>query len=192
MNFRYIMLLVTLFFLSLGELMAQPPLFHLHDQEMEITAIFPQKPLEMRVELPFQNTPPQGLLKIYSLPTHEGLFALSLYRFPAVNSSFLSKEKMLHFFKTVLVPHFFYDPKIFENHLSFNVSLKEEGTAHISLHFEDHGVIKKLEGKGIVKDHTLSIPFYLASENHFNEDVVKEYLDSVLLTPSQSMVPKEK
>lgn len=182
MNFSYIVFLVGLSFLHLGGVMAENQWFTLHDQEMNVRIDFPHKPLEMSIELPFANTPPKSLLKLYSLPTHEGLFVLSIYEDPTLSSVSLNEKYIRSFFDNILVPHFFYNPQTFHDHQFFHVTPKDEISSKISIEFQDHGVIKKLEGETILKGQTLYLYFYLASNDQFDQKAFERYLHSVHLS----------
>jgi len=151
------------------------------DKTTGLSADFPHHPLEMTFDVPFQNTPPTGQIHIYSVPTHKGLIGLTTYRSDTLTDGHLTKEKLLEFFDTVLVPHFFFNPAVFKDHQVFNYKPAEyEGLkgAEFQFSFLDHQFEKKLNGIGLIKDHTLYILFYLASNKDFDQKILDRYLNS--------------
>lgn len=152
------------------------------DEETGVVADFPHQPLELSFDHPFQNTPSQGQVRIYSVPTQKGLLVVSTFHSSTLQSPEVNKELLQWFFEKVLVPHFFFNPTVYQDHQTFNyVPLKayelQGGSFEIS--FLDHDVIKKLKGLAVIKDQTLYLPFYLAAEDGFDKQVFDQFLKSV-------------
>ncbi len=174
-----------------GGLMAEqlhhplPPLWvTIKDDETGLQIDFPHRPLEMTFDVPFQNSPPQGHIHFYSLPIQKGVLGLSIFRSVTIQSNGLHKEQLYQFFETLLVPHFFYNPEIFRHLQVFNFHPTEfhgEDSASFQFSFQDHGVVKKLEGIALVKNQTLYVCFYLASEKDFDSETLKHFLSSLQL-----------
>lgn len=154
------------------------------NKESGLKVDFPLTPLEMSFDIPFQNTPPEGQIHVYSLPTQKGLLVLSTFHSLKMDSKELTKEKLLQFFETILVPHFFYNPSIFHDHQDFkfkSVHSENGESASFQISFLDHGIEKRLEGIALIKNQTLYIPFYLASDMDFDQTVFDRFLGSVQL-----------
>jgi hypothetical protein len=152
------------------------------DQETGLQADFPRHPLEMTFEVPFQNTPPTGHIHLYSVPTKTGILVASTFNSPNVNSDWLQKEKFYQFFEAILVPHFFYNPAVFQDQQQFTYEFKQMGgkkAASFHISFHDHGIVKKLEGVAMVKEHTLNAYFYIASEQAFDHEMFDHFLSSI-------------
>lgn len=160
----------------------------MQDEATGLKADFPQKPVEMNIEFPFQNTPPTGQLRLYSTPTSKGLLAMSTFFSPTFNVEKLEKEKLKVFFETVLVPHFFFSPAIFQDHQTYHFHLKKiarQETASFQFSFKDQKILKKLEGIAFIQDKILYIAFYMASDHDFDSDILSKFLSSI-------QFPKEK
>lgn len=156
----------------------------IQDKAAGLTADFPHHPLEMTFDIPFQNTPPTGQVHVYSVPTQKGLICLSTCTSPSLKDAQLTKEELLQFFENVLVPHFFFNPAVFQDKQTYNFQpTKYEGldAATFQFTFLDHGVKKKLEGIALIKKNILIIPFYLASGNDFDAKVLDRFLKSFRL-----------
>lgn len=154
----------------------------MYDEETGLRADFPHDPVEMNIELPFQNTPPTGQLRLYSAPTSNGLLALSTFFSPTFNAEGLQKEHLQKFFETVLVPHFFFNPAIFQHHQTYRFRTREiegEEVASFQFSFKDHKVLKRLEGMARIQDQTLYVAFYMASDSDFDQEVYTHFLKSV-------------
>lgn len=184
-----ILILGLTLFLNRGLMATEQP-HPLHSQqwitvkngETGLLVDFPHEPLETTFEMPFQNTPPKGQIHIYSVPTPKGLLALSTFHSSTHHADKLSKQQLLQFFETVLVPHFFFNPSIFQDHQTFNfesIELEGKEAASFQFSFRDHGVVKKLEGIAVINAQMLYIPFYLASEKDFDQKVFTRFLNSV-------------
>lgn len=149
-----------------------------------VQADFPQRPLEMTFEIPFQNTPPKGELHLYSVPMPTGVVVLSTFTSASVNEHWLQKEQIHQFFETILVPHFFFNPAVFQDHQVFHLQpskIKGKKGASFQISYRDHGIAKKLEGQAIVKDNQLFVYFYLASDEAFDQNILQRFLKSVEL-----------
>lgn len=154
------------------------------DEETGLQADFPRRPLEMAFEVPFQNTPPLGQIRFYSIPVETGTLILTIFNSPKVNSDWLKKEEFYHFLENLLVPHLFFEPAVFHNQQVFAHELKkDEGEKVVSFHisYEDHLITKRMEGLAKVKKHTLYTYFYLASEETFDPELAHRFLHSVYL-----------
>lgn len=154
----------------------------MQDEDTGLRVDFPQYPVEMNIELPFQNTPPTGQLRLYSTPTSKGLLAVSLFSSPTFNAEGLQKEQLLKFFETVLVPHFFFSPAVFQHHQTYRFHAKEiEGqeAASFQFSFKDHKVLKRLEGIAFIQNQTLHVAFYIASDPDFDPEVLSKFLNSI-------------
>jgi len=175
--------------LSSGDLMAQQlhPELPQHwvtvkDEETGLRVDFPQSPLEMTFHIPSQNTPSKGLLHVYSLPNEKGILILSTFHSSSVDSKWIEKESIHQFFETILVPHLFFNPAIFQDQQIFNfqsIEIKGQESASFEFSFLDHKVLKKLEGIAQIKDQTLYISFYLASEKNFDQGLLNKFLSSI-------------
>lgn len=156
----------------------------IQDTETGLKADFPHPPLEITLDYPFQNTPPTGQIHVYSVPTQKGLLALSTFHSSTLKDKELKKEMLHEFFETILVPHFFFNPSVFQNQQIFEFKATQfEGlpAASFQFYFQDHEVMKKLEGMAIIKDQTLYIPFYLASKNDIDPQILHRFLKSIQL-----------
>ncbi len=173
---------------SIGGLMAEPHLtkkwMTIEDRETGLRADFPQRPLDITFDIPFQNTPATGHLHVYSVPTKTGVLILSTMTSPSVSVDMLEKSHLKQYFESVLVPHLFYSPKVFQKHQSFKYAPKEvEGQPAASFQFtyQDHDQQKHLEGFAFVKEHHLYTYFYLASEQHFDQNLLQRFVSSIHL-----------
>lgn len=173
----------SLALLLCGGLMAeQLPQHWVTIKEGALQADFPHRPIEMTFEVPFQNTPPTGHLHLYSVPIQSGVLVLSTFTSSAVNANWLQKEHLLQFFETTLVPYVFFNPSVFQDHQVFHTQSKQikgEKAISFQISYEDHNVIKKLEGVATVKTNKLYIYFYLASEDTFDSATLQRFVDSV-------------
>lgn len=170
-----------------GGLMAEQVSQHwvtIKDKERGLQADFPHPPLEMTFEIPFQNTPPKGHIHLYSVPTQTGIFVASTFSSPEVSADHLQKEQFSEFFESLLVPYFFFNPAVFQDHQTFNHQFlgDQEDAISFQISYHDHGIVKNLEGRAIVKDNILYTYFYLASEKVFDPDLFKRFIDSVQVT----------
>lgn len=154
----------------------------IQDEKTRIQADFPSKPLKMLFELPFQNTPPTDFVSVYSLPSASGLFVLSTYTSAEMKPKKISKEHLLAFFQKVLVPHFFYNPSVFNDHLEFQYEPKViegyEG-ANFNICYFDHHLEKNIEGSSFVSGNSLYVYFYLASAKDFDHEIAKHFVKTV-------------
>lgn len=154
----------------------------MQDRETGLRADFPHHPVEMNIEFPFQNTPPTGQLRLYSTPISKGLLALSTFLSPTFNVDGLQKEQLHQFFETVLVPHFFFSPSVFQDHQTYNFHIKKiEGqeVASFKFSFKEQRILKKLEGMARIQDQTLYVAFYMASDSDFDQEIYTQFLQSV-------------
>lgn len=152
------------------------------DEESDLEVSFPNQPLDITFDVPFQNTPPQGQLKLYSTATQTGVFILSVFRSPEVNASWLEHDPLKEFFEKILVPHLFYDPSVFRNEQTFDVQLKREGdpsSVSFQIHYLDRGMVKRVEGEGKIKNNALCLYFHLASEDVFDSALLHQFVESV-------------
>jgi hypothetical protein len=152
------------------------------DQKTGLQVDFPRKPLEMSFETPFQNTPPEGQIHLYSAPMPSGILVASTFTSNKVSSDNLQKKALYQFFESILVPHFFFNPAVFNDQQVFTYEPKLiAGHPAASFHFSfhDHSLVKRLEGIAMVKKHTLYVYFYLASEHAFDTEVLNRFLHSV-------------
>lgn len=152
----------------------------IHDEENGLQAKFPHNPVEMNIAFPFQNTPPKGQLRFFSSPTPKGLLALTTFNSPTFNEEELQKERLKEFFETVLVPHLFFDPSVFNHHQTYHFQNNQKrGESSFQFSFKDKGMTKRLEGIATIYEQTLYVAFYMASESDFDQDVYHHFLDSV-------------
>lgn len=175
-------LALSLFFNGglMGEQSPQPAWVALHDEETGLQAQFPHNPVEMNIEFPFQNTPPDGQLRFYSAPTSKGLLALTTFFSSTFNEKELEKEHLREFFEKVLVPHLFFDPSIFKDHQTYHFLPKDQqGRTPFQFSFKDKGLLKQLEGIALVQEQTLYIAFYMVSKNDFDPEIYHRFLDSI-------------
>lgn len=166
------------------QLYSQPQQWTTIKDETGLQIDFPHHPLKLSFDVPFQNHPPQGQIDIYSLPIQKGLLGLSTFHSATIHTDWLQKERLYQFFETLLVPHFFYNPEIFQNQQVFNFQLSEfhgEESAVFQFSFQDHGLVKRLEGIALIKNQTLYVCFYLASANNFDPETLKRFLSSLQL-----------
>lgn len=188
MKLGFKFLLGTLFFLSRGAMSEQSHdslsqhWMTIIDEKTGLSVDFPNKPLEMNFDIPYQNNPPHGHMRIYSLPTQKGLLAVATFHPLTLKNNELTKEQLNHFFEEILIPHFFFDPAAFQNHPTAQFKLiKLEGhtAASFQFSFQDREIVKKLEGTALVKDQILYIPFYLSSEVDFDQSFLNRFLESI-------------
>lgn len=151
------------------------------DEAVGIKADFPHRPIEMSFDIPFQNTPPTGRVHLYSVPTRSGVLVLSSLTSKEGAEVWLEKEQLHRFFDTILVPHLFFNPKIFNQEQAFGYSLHQEDKHLASFYFtfQDHGITKRLEGFAHARGEALYLYFYLGSENEFDRELLKHFSDSV-------------
>lgn len=151
------------------------------DKQAELEIEFPRQPLETNFELPFQNTPSIGNIHLYSVPTNTGIFVLSTLTSSSITLASFQKEELEQVFKTILVPHLFYNPNTFYNEQVFTYTpqtINGKSVAFIEVSYRDHDITKKLKGIAQVKGHTLCTYFYLASEQDFDEELLEHFLFS--------------
>lgn len=151
------------------------------DEETGLNADFPRQPLELTFEIPFENTPPMGKVHLYSVPTQTGILVASAFSSPLVNSEWLQKDRLYQFFETILVPHFFFNPAVFQDKQIYTyhpTQIEGKEAASFELTYFDRD-LKKLEGIARVKESTLYIYFYLASETSFDQKMFEQFLQSV-------------
>lgn len=152
----------------------------IHDEENGLRAEFPHNPVEMNIEFPFQNTPPKGQLRFFSSPTPKGLLALTTFNSSTFNDIELGEAHLKEFFETVLVPHLFFNPAVFNHHQTYHFQKNDEQEkASFQFSFQDKRTIKRLEGIAVIHEQTLYVAFYMASENDFDQDVYHRFLDSI-------------
>lgn len=159
------------------------------DEETGVFVEFPHTPLEMSFDLPFQNTPSTSRVHVYSVPTQKGLLVFSTFHSSSFQDHQLKKEQLHQFFESVLVPHFFFNPAVFQDHQTFkftSTQLQGQAAASFKYSFRDHGIVKKLEGMALVKDQTLYVPFYLASEADFDQKILNHFLESFQISEVDS------
>lgn len=109
---------------------------------------------------------------------------MSTYHSSTLHDGQLAKEQLLQFFETVLVPHFFFNPAVFQDRQVYHFTPTQyEGLEAVSFNFSfvDHGTVKRLEGVALIKNQTLYIPFYLASEGDFDRKILSKFLKSFRL-----------
>jgi hypothetical protein len=168
-----------------GGLMGEQTTQHwitIKDEKTGLQADFPRQPLEMTFEVPFQNTPPTGQIHFYSVPTQTEILVACTFTSPLVHSDWLQKEKFYQFLETILVPHFFFNPAVFQDQQVFTyepTKIAGEKAASFQISYHDHDVVKKLNGIAMVKENTLHLYFYLASEQTFDQEMLKRFLHSV-------------
>lgn len=153
----------------------------IQDEETGCQVNFPHAPLKITFDIPFQNTPPTESLTIYSAPTKNGILVLSTFNSSAIDAEWLQEVSFKQFFETILVPHLFYNPPVFQDHQTFCFSPQQESrspTASFQFSYQDHGIVKKLEGRVIIKDHALCVCFYLASIKVFDDETLDCFLNS--------------
>lgn len=158
------------------------------DDGTGLKADFPHHPLEITLDVPFQNIPPKGQIHVYSVPTQKGLLALCTFRSSTLKDNELSKESLNEFFETILVPHFFFNPSIFQDHQIFDFTATQfdgHPASSFQFSFQDHEVVKQLKGIALIKDQNLYIPFYLASKNDFDPQILKRFLKSIQIQTDQ-------
>lgn len=163
------------------------------DEKTGLQVDFPHEPIEMSFEIPFQNTPPKGTVRLYSVPGPKGLFVLGTFKADEMTKDWLSKEKLSDFLNHVLAPHFFYDPAVFRNEQIFGYRPKEvEGNpgALFQIFYLDHETEKQVEGYATVRDRVLYIYFYLSSVHDFDHERLKRFVNSVKF-PGISLPTKE-
>lgn len=154
----------------------------IQDQESGLVADFPHFPLEMEWDIPFQNTPPSGHVHLYSMPTQTGVLILSTLHSLEVTPEWIHEKKFKDFLDTILIPHLFYQPKTFYQQQVFHYtpeSFDEAKGASFQISYQDHDVIKQMEGRALVKDRTLCLFFYLGSKKTFDQELYKRFLNSV-------------
>ena len=186
---KFIKIWGLILFINGGRLMAEQtqqlfpdPWITIKDDQIGLQADFPHRPLEMTFDFPFQNLPPTGQIHFYSVPTKAGLLVLSTFSSSAIKPEWLQKEQLHQFFENVLVPHFFFNPAVFQDHQVFNFRMgefNEQDAAFFEFTFRDHGVVKKLDGIAQVHHQTAYLSFYLASEKDFDIEVLNRFLSTI-------------
>ena len=145
-------------------------------------ADFPHPPIEMTFDVPFQNTPRSGELKIYCVSTASGIFVLSHLTSAQIHPHWLKKEHLHQFFETTLIPYFFFNPSIFKDNQVFHyqpIQIQEKNGAAFQISYRDHDVLKRLEGQAIVKKDQLYVYFYLTSDSSFDPKILTHFLNGL-------------
>jgi len=191
MNICAGILILGLSILSIRGVMAEhsdqpisPDWVKIQDKQRGLQVEFPNHPVEMNIEFPLQNTPATGQLQFLSYPSSNGLLAFSSFFSLTFNTQEIDKERLKTFFETILVPHFFFNPSIFQNHQVYHFHTAEidgKEAASFQFSFKDGKVLKRLEGLAIVVNETLYTAFYMASDSDFDQDLYERFLESVQL-----------
>lgn len=147
------------------------------DEEAGIKADFPRRPIEITFDIPFQNTPPTGHVHLYSVPTRFGVLVLSSLTSEEGAEGWLEKKKLHQFFEAILIPHLFFNPKIFDQKQAFGYALHKDDPHLASFHFtfQDHGVTKRLEGFAHARGKVLYLYFYLGNEQGFDKEMLRHF-----------------
>ena len=152
------------------------------DEKTGLRIDFPHEPLNMTFDVPFQNTPPKGVVRLYSVPTQSGLLVLSIFQSSIKAKELLKKEQFMNFFSKILVPHFFYYPHVFQEQQIFeyqNMKIKELSGGIFQISYLDHEVEKKIEGCCAVDGGIFYIYFYLSSADDFDIEILKRFVNSI-------------
>ena len=139
-----------------------------------LTVSFPYPPFEMSADFPFQNTPPSGKLQWFSTPTSKGLLSLALFSSPSVNQELLQKKSFHSFFEKIVAPYCFFDPTLFENQQTYHhqiTQFKGSLSTSFQLTFKEDDKTQKIKGMATIKENTLIIAFYIASDSYFDEEL---------------------
>ncbi len=142
---------------------------------------FPHQPVSLIFDLPYQNTPPTGMLEVISCPTTSGIYLLAILDEPNVTEQSLEPDEFRRLFQDYLISHLFFNPRSFQYHQTFHhASTTYEDFPALSFEFsyDDEDVMKHLEGLAVLKDEKLYCLFSLASDNHFDRKGLKKFLDS--------------
>lgn len=153
----------------------------LKDEETGFEVDFPRRPLDMEFDIPFQNTPPQGKIHLYSVPTQAGVLVFSTLSSDDIQEGWLQEKHLKAFFDKILVPHLFYNPKVFHDHQAFKYTPHEmdgASAAAFEITYRDHGTLKRVEGVSVVREGMLYTYFYLASDEHFDREILKHFVES--------------
>ncbi|WP_068470061.1 hypothetical protein [Candidatus Protochlamydia phocaeensis] len=166
------------------------PWISIQDPVNRMEASFPYQPIEMTFDLPLQNTPPIGHLHVFSSSTKSAVFILSALSLPTINEDILQGEAFKKNFEHYLVPRLFYSPHFFYQNQSFSfekTSFKNQPALLFGFSYLDHQTPRLLKGLAVVKGHTLYSIFSLASEAHFTEEDLQQFIESFRLLSDQKL-----
>ncbi|MBA2369140.1 MAG: hypothetical protein H0V82_08980 [Candidatus Protochlamydia sp.] len=158
---------ILLLGVSMGEA-AEKPWVPIKDSKYHMEAAFPHAPIEMSFDIPFENTPAQGRLHVYSCATKTGVYLLCALSIPNIDKKTLEKDTFKKTFEAHLVPRLFYYPQLFKKQQTYSASKKEEGLA-FQFSYQDKADKRLLKGHAAVKGSILYTLIYIASEGHFDK-----------------------
>lgn len=158
---------ILLLGVSMGEA-AEKPWVSIQDSKDRMKATFPHAPIEMSFDIPFQNTPSQGRLHVFSCATQTGVFLLCALSIPNIDKKIVEKDDFKKTFETYLVPRLFYYPQLFKKQQTYSASKREEGLT-FRFSYQDKTDKRILQGQAAVKGNILYTLIYIATEAHFNE-----------------------
>ena len=185
MKIRRFIRLILCLGINLGGLMAQnvnDPLSHqwvkMHDKTTGLTASFPQNPIDITYDLPFENPPPAGKLHLYSAPVSHGVLVSGVLVSDFVTNELIKEKAFKRFFESIVIPRLLYYPRVFRQEQNFQV---QEEADHLTFQvtYLDHQTRKKMEGKAFVKNQMIYFAFYLATQTDFESDLYENFIQSV-------------
>lgn len=186
MQLRKLIELMAGISIPFGGLMAQHqdnnPLSHewfvIQDETSGLETAFPQHPLDITYDIPFNDPAKPGKLHLYSSPVPHGVLVSGILDAPSVTQEWLEKKNFKNFFETVVIPRLLYYPKVFREDQHFDME-KETDALHFQATYLDHDTIKKMMGIAKIKNHQLIFAFYLATADMFESDVFEHFIQSV-------------
>lgn len=86
------------------------------------------------------------------------------------------------FFYSQLIQRMFYDPQVFKHHQKFQtekLKWQKAPALHFSFAYDEDNVPKRMEGMAVFRQQKLIILFYLCAEDSFNEELAKQFINSL-------------
>jgi hypothetical protein len=167
---------ILLLGVSMGEA-AEKPWVAIKDSKDQMEAAFPHAPIEMSFDIPFQNTPAQGRLHVFSCATQTGVYLLCALSIPNIDKKTLEKDAFKKTFEAHLVPRLFYYPQLFKKQQTYSASKKDESLT-FRFSYQDKADKRILQGHAAVKGNILYTLIYIATEAHFDEQEWEKFENS--------------
>jgi hypothetical protein len=171
--------------INLGDLVAQNvsnPLDHewvkMHDQATGLETAFPQNPIDITYDLPFDTPPPAGRLHLYSAPVPHGVLVAGALVSDFVTAELIKEKAFKKFFESVIIPRLLYYPHVFRQEQHFQTQ-QDKDSLSFQVTYLDHQTRKQMEGKAFVNNQKIFFAFYLATEESFDNQLFKKFIQSV-------------
>lgn len=157
----------------------------IRSEEAGFQASFPGKPIEMSFDLPFQNTPAKGSLRIYTYPMEKGVMILSILKRDSLGEEILREERFKQCVDEFLVKHLFQDPHLFHQRQSFKCRKTERnGIPLLAFQFsyKDGRQMQWMKGAAIVKNEALHTILYLAPKEGYDNELLEHFVEAFQFT----------